>query len=158
MKALECPFGESDYLSPMYRYVALASLLLLSACFMHKKTSKMPEAAAIAATEEEQPAVKKKKERPAKPKKPEAFRYGSTRAEIQPQTADRSELLIAEFNKPQGHMAVYQYSRFGKAAYKSGKYYLYFMNDTLIRKSGEEDLREGARDAVDEYYSNKDDE
>lgn len=144
----------------MYRYAALVSLLLLSACFMHKKTSKTPDAAAVAATEEEQPAVKKKmrKERPAKPKKPEPFRYGSTRAEILPQTTDRNELLIAEFNKPQGHMAVYQYSRFGKAAYKSGKYYLYFMNDTLIRKSGEENVRTGAREAVEEYYSNKDDE
>ncbi len=129
----------------MYRYAAIVSLLLLSACFMHKKTPK----AAVAEGEEQPVTVVKKshkrESKPARPKKPVAFRYGSTREEILPQTADRSELMIAEFNKPQGRLVVYQYSRFGKAAYKSGKYYLYFMNDTLIRKSGEEDLREGAQ-------------
>ncbi len=119
----------------MYRYAALFGLLFLSACFLSRKSTTTTTATAVAAR-----------------KKTIPFRYGSPRDEILAQITDRSELMIAEFNYPQGHLVTYQYARFGKAGYKTSRYYLYFMNDTLIRKSGEEDVVQGARKAIAEYY------
>jgi hypothetical protein len=109
----------------MLRYFALAGLLLLSACFAQKGTRKSG-----------QPGI----------------RYGMSRDSVLTRIKDRSEILVAEFNLPEGHLTAYQYSRFGRAGLKEPKYYLYFMNDTLIRKSEPEDLRRGARIAVREYY------
>jgi hypothetical protein len=112
------------YLSPMYRCLSLACLILLAACFTQKGAKKSQA----------------------------AWRYGMSRDAVLNRIKDRSELMVGEFNLPEGHLVAYQYSRFGRAGLKEPKYYLYFMNDTLIRKSEPEDLRRGARIAVREYY------
>lgn len=109
----------------MLRYFAIAGLLLLGACFTQKGTKKSGHS---------------------------AIRYGMSRDSVLASIKDRSEIMVGEFNYPEGHLVAYQYSRFGKAGLKEPKYYLYFMNDTLIRKSEPEDLRRGARIAVRQYY------
>jgi hypothetical protein len=63
--------------------------------------------------------------------------------------------MIAEFDYPQGHLVAYQYSRITRSDADNGRFYLYFMNDTLIRKSPPEELKAGAKIAVKEYYANK---
>ena len=114
----------------MFRYLLIASLLLLSACFLQKS---------------------------AKKSKPDSFRYGTDREAVLKSITDRSELIVAEFNFPEGHLVTYQYTLYGREGLKAPKYYLYFMNDTLIRKSEPEDLKQGARTAVREYYRSKED-
>jgi len=116
------------YLSPMTRYFPLAILLLLSACFLQKGARKS---------------------------KPDTFRYGTSRDAVVNSITDRNEIMVAEFRVPEGHLVAYQYSLFGREGLKAPRYYLYFMNDTLIRKSEPEELVQGARTAVREYYRSK---
>lgn len=112
----------------MLRYVlALSALVMLSACFAHK-------------------GAKKTKARKA------TLEYGMTHDEVLALFKDRAEIIVGEFNLPRGHLVAYQYNLFGKAAFSKPRYYLYFMNDTLIRKSAPEDLRKGSKRAVREYY------
>lgn len=119
----------------MLRYFfAFSCLLLLSACFMHKGTKKTASK--------------------AKPKQAR-LEYGMTREEVLELVKDRTEIMVAEFDFPRGHMVAYQYHLFGKAAFSKPRYYLYFMNDTLIRKSEPEDLRKGAKRAIREYYESE---
>jgi hypothetical protein len=174
------------YLSPMLRYlIVFFSLLLLSACFTHKKSAKQGKAAkrdttthvarsekarnshrtttnrrtaeADTATITKRDKARKsnktaKRIKPKPVKKPKPFDYGQTREQVLANVTDRSELMVAEFNLPRGHLVTYQYTRYGKAGMKAPKYYLYFMNDTLIRKSEPEDPRKGSKRAIREYY------
>jgi hypothetical protein len=110
----------------MLRYLlAFSCLLLLSSCLIHKKTRKKPE----------------------KPR----IEYGMTHDEVLGQITDRSELVVGEFNYPEGRLVAYQYTRYGKAALKVPKYYLYFLNDTLVRKSDPEPLRKGSKLALRDH-------
>ncbi len=84
-------------------------------------------------------------------KKAASLQTGITHAQALAAITDRHEILLAEFNFPEGKMKTYQYTRYGAAAFKVPKYYLYFLNDTLVRKSSEEDLNEGARLALEEH-------
>jgi hypothetical protein len=121
------------YLSHMVRYlVAFSSVLFLSACIFHKKDAKTNK-------------VKQTK-----------LTYGMTHEEALAAITDRSEIVVGEFNYAQGHLVAYQYTRYGKAGLKEPKFYLYFLNDTLFRKSAPEDLKKGARLALRdrrEYYA-----
>jgi hypothetical protein len=110
----------------MFKYLALSGLLLFSACFSSKKSTKTSN-----------------------------FQYGQTRDEVLKNIHGRTELMVAEFEYPQGHLVAYQYSRIGRTASQDGQYYLYFMNDTLIRRSDPEDLEAGAKIGVKEYYKKK---
>src|SRR6188472_3129047 len=107
----------------MLKYLALSGLLLFSACFSSKKSTKTSN-----------------------------FQYGQTRDEVLKNIHGRTELMVAEFEYPQGHVVAYQYSRIGRTASQEGQYYLYFLNDTLIRRSDPEELEAGAKLAVKEHY------
>jgi hypothetical protein len=74
-----------------------------------------------------------------------------THDEVREAVTDRSEVIVGEFNFPQGHMEAYQYARYGKAGLKAPKYYLYFLNDTLIRKSDPESLKKGSKQALRDH-------
>lgn len=91
----------------------------------------------------------------AQRKKQKQFHYepGMTHQEVLQEEQGRSELLIAEINKSRGKMEVYRYSLVGKMEAKQDPYYLYYMNDTLIRKSGPEDIEKGADLAIADYYA-----
>lgn len=137
----------------MYRLLLLLScILLLGACFAHKRMVKKP---AAETTTEEQPQTERRERHAArrepKPRKRSPFEYGTPRPDVLDAIKDRGELVVAEFNYPEGHLVAYQYTRYGKPASKDA-YYLYFMNDTLIRKSEPEPLEEGAKRAIKEYY------
>lgn len=109
----------------MLRYLLLfSSLLMLSACFAQKKAKKSEQA---------------------------RIEYGMTHDEVLTQIKDRSELMVGEFDYPEGHMVAYQYTRYGKAGLKAPKYYLYFLNDTLVRKSDPEPLRKGSKLALQDH-------
>ena len=127
----------------MLKYLALSALLLLSACFSHKRSTSARPASRVA-----QPVVKTRK--------PAQFEYGRTRQEVLATITGRSEMMVAEAVYPQGKLVAYQYARYGKSMDEGTRYYLYFMNDTLIRKSNPEDLRDGIRTAVREYYRKRD--
>lgn len=90
----------------------------------------------------------------AQKKKQRQYHYqpGMTHQEVLQEEPGRSELLIAEMNKSQGKLEVYRYSLVGKMEAKQDPIYLYYMNDTLIRKSGPEDVMKGADLAIEEYY------
>ncbi|MBS1616309.1 MAG: hypothetical protein JST06_09365 [Bacteroidetes bacterium] len=82
-----------------------------------------------------------------------ALHYGMTHAQALAVIPNRSEMILGEFNFPEGHMQAFQYTRFGNDAFKVPRYYLYFLNDTLVRKSPEENLREGSKLALQEHAS-----
>ena len=114
----------------MFRLLTAATcLVLFSSCIFHKKGADHKD---------------------AKPKQARLV-HGMTHQEVLDAVTDRSEVMVAEFNKPQGHLVTYVYTRYGKAGLKAPKYYLYFLNDTLIRKSTPEPLRKGAREALREH-------
>ena len=81
------------------------------------------------------------------------YEPGMTHQEVLQEEPGRSELLIAEMNKSRGKLEVYRYNLVGKMEAKQDPIYLYYMNDTLIRKSEPEDVMEGADLAIDEYYA-----
>ncbi len=87
----------------------------------------------------------------AERKRQAALHYGMTHAQALAVIPNRSEIIIGEFSFPEGHMQAFQYTRYGNDAFKVPKYYLYFLNDTLVRKSPEEDLREGAKLALQDH-------
>ncbi|MBS1644903.1 MAG: hypothetical protein JST36_07695 [Bacteroidetes bacterium] len=89
-----------------------------------------------------------------KSKKPKLIHYqlGMTHQEVLQEEPGRSEVLLAEMKKPQGKLEVYRYNLVGKPEAKQDPYYLYYMNDTLIRKSEPEDMISGAEIAIKEYY------
>jgi hypothetical protein len=103
-------------------------ILLLSSCIFHKKGTD-----------------RKEKPRPVK------LEYGMTHDEVREAVTDRTEVIVGEFNFPQGHMEAYQYARYGKAGLKAPKYYLYFLNDTLVRKSDPESLKKGSKQALRDH-------
>jgi hypothetical protein len=113
----------------MFRNITLVVLIVLgaSSCFMQKSSAKK------------------------KPKAPD-YEYGDTHEQVRSIIKDRNEVMIAEFNMPEGHVVTYLYERFGKAKAKGDGFYLYFINDTLIRKSRPEDLEKGAKLAVKNWY------
>jgi hypothetical protein len=110
----------------MYKYLALSGLLLFAACGLAKKSTGSGN-----------------------------FRYGQTHEQVLKSFEGRTELMIAEFNRPRGHLVAYQYSKIGRSASQEGQFYMYFMNDTLIRKSAPEDVQAGAEIAEREYYKKK---
>lgn len=113
----------------MYRYLLLISLLLFSACFVSKGAK-----------------GSKKKEKKA------TIEYGMRHEEVLSLVTDRSERMVAEFNYPEGHMVAYQYARYGRASMKQAPYYMYFLNDTLVRKApSDEDLLKGSKLALAEH-------
>lgn len=117
--------GGSGYLSRMARYCyLLICFFMLHACSAQRRAEKSKQS---------------------------QLEYGMTHAEALAAITDRSEVLIGEFNFPEGHMEAYQYTRYGAASLKVPKYYLYFLNDTLVRKSPEEDLRAGSRLALKDH-------
>lgn len=122
--------AQNLYLSHMLRSLIITSscLLLLSSCVFHKKGT-------------------------ARKEKPRAVKldYGMTHDEVREAVTDRSEVIVGEFNFPQGHMEAYQYARYGKAGLKAPKYYLYFLNDTLVRKSDPESLKKGSKQALRDH-------
>jgi hypothetical protein len=113
----------------MFRNISLIVLIVLgaSSCFMQKSSAKK------------------------KPKAPD-YDYGDTHEQVRGIITDRNEVMIAEFNMPEGHMVTYRYDRFGKAKQKGDAFFLYFINDTLIRKSRPEDLEKGSKLAVKNWY------
>ena len=133
---------------PVFLTVPLL-LLLLSSCFLHKHR-RSNEAVEAGTAEARTSETKTQRVR-----KPTAFQYGRTREEVLADIKDRSEIIVGEFNLPRGHLAVYQYNRYGRSPHKEPGYYLYFMNDTLIRKSVPEDLMEGSELAVRQYYRSR---
>src|ERR1044072_7771744 len=96
---------KTRYLSHMYRYLLLLSLLLFSACFVSKGAKDS----------------KKKEKKPT-------IEYGMTHEEVLSLITDRSERIVAEFNYPQGHLVAYQYARYGRASMKQAQQYMYFLN------------------------------
>jgi hypothetical protein len=108
--------------------IASSCLIFLSSCIFHKKSTD-----------------NKEKPRPAK------LEYGMTHDEVREAVTDRGEVLVGEFNFPQGHMEAYQYARYGKAGLKAPKYYLYYLNDTLVRKSEPENLKKGSKQALRDH-------
>lgn len=130
----------------MYRYAAFVFFVFIgSSCFLQRKS------AAQKADTAREDAPKKK----ARTRKPSPFQYGTPREEVLTAIKDRNELLIAEFSYPQGRLVAYQYKRYGKAGYQVAPYYLYFMNDTLIRKSSAEPGEREAKAAIKEYYGSR---
>jgi hypothetical protein len=118
-----CP--QRIYLSAMTRYCyLLICFFMLHACSAQKRAEKSKQA---------------------------ALEYGMTHAEALAAITDRSEVLVGEFTFPEGQMQAYQYARYGAASLKVPKFYLYFLNDTLVRKSPEEDLRAGAKLALKDH-------
>lgn len=114
----------------MFRNITLVLLVVLgaSSCFLQKSSAKK------------------------KPKGPD-YDYGDTHERVRSIITDRNEVLVAEFNFPEGHMETYRYDRFGlKKHQKNDAFYLYYINDTLIRKSRIEDLEQGAKLAVKNWY------
>lgn len=89
-----------------------------------------------------------------KSKKPKLIHYqlGMTHQEVLQEEPGRNEVLLAEMKKPQGKLEVYSYNLIAKPEAKQDPYYLYYMNDTLIRKSEPEDMLAGAELAIKEYY------
>ena len=113
----------------MFRNTALLLLLVIgaSSCFAQKGSSK-------------------------KRTKAPDYDYGDTHEQVLSIIKDRNEVKVAEFNVPEGHLETYLYERFGRAKFKGDGFYLYYINDTLIRKSKPEDLEKGAKLAIKNWY------
>ena len=109
----------------MLKYLVIFSLLFCTACFAHKKADKS------------------------------RIMNGMTHEEVLSLIKGRNEILVAEFTFKRGHMMTYQYGLIGKMPSLQDRYYLYFMNDTLIHKGQSEEFETEARDAIRHYYHPK---
>lgn len=130
-------FRLNVYLSPMLRCLLfLSCLFLFTSCFSQKS------------------GTKKKSSRPAR------LAYGMTHTEVLEAVTDRSELLVGEATLPEGKMEAYQYARYGRAGVTASKFFLYFLNDTLFRRSEPEDVSQGFKLALKDrqaYYDQLED-
>lgn len=79
---------------------------------------------------------------------------GMTLPAVQAILKKKKDKTIAVKEYPFGRLAVYQYAHYEPwLGQVQDKYYLYFMNDTLIRYAPPEEWQEGAAKAIRKRYN-----